>query len=241
MGKGEANTTRKSSEKNRNLGWNKKNVLLNDTSWGWIFTMAVFNFFDATTRFFTTETNLMRKGDILCNHSGSGAVFQVTFFDGSGANKLQRSWLPFSLQNWLITCCKSSTQTDGSGTSLPMALKQSSVSQHFLVSTLGATTLWGIWLAKRKIDTLYNAVDSSILYAVCQSKCTDSVSQNHGCSYQNALVSQSVGFSKCWASPSVGSLQVLTLSKCWVSQSAWSLKMWVSPHSVCKFAPPNSD
>ena len=97
-----------------------------------------------------------------------------------------------------------------------------------------------------------------ILYAVCQSKCTDSVSQNHGCSYQNALVSRSVGFSKCWASPSVGSLQVLTLSKCWVSQSAWSLKMWVSPsvgsllytivskpgshpHSVCKFAPPNSD
>ena len=69
-------------------------------------------------------------------------------------------------------------------------------------------------------------MDSSILYAVCQSKCTDSVSQNHGCSYQNALVSQSVGFSKCWASPSVGSLQVLTLSKCWVSQSAWSLKMW---------------
>ena len=53
-----------------------------------------------------------------------------------------------------------------------------------------------------------------ILYAVCQSKCTDSVSQNHGCSYQNALVSRSVGFSKCWASPSVGSLKVLGPSKC---------------------------
>ena len=111
----------------------------------WIFTMASLSFFDDKTRFFETETNLRKKGLILCNHSGSGAVFHETFFAASGASKVWMSLLPHSLQKVWKTCCKSPTATDGSGTSLPMALKHSRACQPHIFwvyfASLGATAL----------------------------------------------------------------------------------------------------
>ena len=53
--------------------------------------MALFNFFELSTRFLAIKTTFAMKGAIVVNHSGSQAVFQDTFLPEHGASKVKRS------------------------------------------------------------------------------------------------------------------------------------------------------